>query len=71
MKANLLFIVTFLFSCIFLSCLTDPDIKLKFESYIPEQLNDGWEISTPQAEGFDFNKIDRIYVDLFSENLYR
>lgn len=70
MKIKKSIMVTFMFACIFSSCVTDPDIKLKFEEYIPEQLNDGWEISTPQAEGFDFNKIDRIYADLFSEDLY-
>ncbi|MHA2099559.1 MAG: serine hydrolase domain-containing protein [Candidatus Kariarchaeaceae archaeon] len=70
MKITKSITVTFLFACIFSSCVTDPEIKLKFEEYVPEQLNDGWEISTPQAEGFDPSRIDRIYADLFSEDLY-
>ncbi|MFQ5825371.1 MAG: serine hydrolase domain-containing protein [bacterium] len=70
MKAISAIIVNFLFACIFSTCITDPDIKLKSEGYMPEQLDDGWEISTPQAEGFDLNKINRIYADLFSESIY-
>lgn len=58
-----------IFGCCW-GCLPDPDIKLDFETYGPEQLNDGWEISTPEAEGFDRAKIDVVYNRLFSEDLF-
>lgn len=63
-------IILMLLVNIFSGCLTDPDIKLRFDNYKPELLNDGWIVSTPQAEGFNVNKIDEIYKNLFSESLY-
>lgn len=70
MKSKLVFIVIILFTSIFSNCLRDEDIKLIFESYIPVQLNDGWEISTPENEGFDSGKIYGVYEKVFSEDIY-
>ena len=59
------------FTCLTISaCLTDPDLKLPYESFQPVQKNDGWEISTPQDEGFNENDIKAIYQKVYSEDLY-
>jgi len=52
------------------ACLTDPDIKLPFEGYNPVQKNDGWEISTLEAEGLVREQIDAVYQKVYSEDLY-
>jgi CubicO group peptidase (beta-lactamase class C family) len=70
MKGKPVLIIVILFTSIFSNCLKDGDIKSIFESYIPEQLNDGWEISTPEHEGFDSDKIHRVYEKVFSEDIY-
>lgn len=53
-----LFILTSAFSC-----LKEGEFKKPFVSYIPQELNDGWEISTPEAEGIDAEKLKDIYTD--------
>ena len=71
MKYRPLLIVAILLASAFSGCsLDDEALKLKFEGYAPEPLNDGWEISTPEAEGFDRGKIDNVYETFFSEKLY-
>ncbi|MFC1726414.1 serine hydrolase domain-containing protein [candidate division KSB1 bacterium] len=51
-------------------CMKDENIKLPYDGFVPAQLSDGWEISTPADEGFDQSEIDRAYERLFSESLY-
>ncbi|MGD8628692.1 MAG: serine hydrolase [bacterium] len=51
-------------------CLGDFGIKLPYEGYAPEVLDDGWEISDPQAEGFDPDEITDVYRRFHSEKLY-
>ena len=69
MKYRQLIAIAILFAGVFSGCsLNDEDIKLAFESYAPEQLGDGWEISTLQEEGFDSSKIDKVYEEFFSED---
>lgn len=70
MKFKQSLIVITLLAIMFFSCLTDPDIKLPFESYTPEQLNDGWELSTPALEGFNSDEIRNVYQRFYSEELY-
>jgi len=68
---HILYIVICGIACItFHACLTDPDIKLPFEVYTPLQRNDGWEISTPQEEGFNSEDIYSIYQKVYSEDWY-
>jgi CubicO group peptidase (beta-lactamase class C family) len=70
MKVNKIVLSILWFAAILSGCLTDPDVKLSYQSHTPEQLNDGWEVSTPATEGFDSAEIDRIYTDLYSEDLF-
>jgi CubicO group peptidase (beta-lactamase class C family) len=53
-----------------MGCLGDPDIKLPYDDYAPEQLGDGWEISTPEEQGFDADDITGVYRRFYSEDLY-
>lgn len=49
-------------SCVFLtSCLKEDDLKLPFKTYVPVDLNDGWELSTPSQEGIDEVELQKIY----------
>jgi CubicO group peptidase (beta-lactamase class C family) len=50
--------------------LTDLPMKVEYDGYVPELLGDGWEVSTPEAEGFDPGALDAVYRDLFSESGY-
>lgn len=52
----------------FSTCLRDEDLKLPFTSYVPEQLDDDWPISSPEAEGMDAQAIRDVYARFFSEN---
>lgn len=51
-------------------CLSDEDIKIHNQGYAPTSLNDGWEISTPEQEGFSKAGIDEVYTNFYSEDLY-
>ena len=70
MKFKQSLITITLLASVFFKCLTDPDIKLPFEGYTPEQLNDGWELSTPALEGFNSDEIRNVYQRFYSEELY-
>ena len=49
-------------SCVLLtSCLKEDDLKLPFKTFVPANLNDGWEISTPAQEGIDETELHNIY----------
>ena len=62
--------ILWLAGAILTSCLTDPEIKLTYEGYVPVQRNDGWELSTAREEGFNENKIKAVYQEVYSEDLY-
>lgn len=54
---NLFLFLLLLFS----SCLKEEELKKPFVSYVPEQINDGWQISSPAAEGVDPVSLNEIY----------
>jgi CubicO group peptidase (beta-lactamase class C family) len=43
------------------ACLKEPDLKLPFKTFIPANLNDGWELSTPSQEGIDEAELQKTY----------
>ena len=60
-----------LLSCLMLiSCLTDPELKLPYQDFVPVQRADGWVISTPQEEGLNPEQIKNVYQKVYSEDLY-
>ncbi len=50
--------------------ISDEDLKLPYAGYSPESLGDGWEVSTPEAEGLDPEIVDEVYRKLFSRVVY-
>jgi CubicO group peptidase (beta-lactamase class C family) len=62
--------LTVLLLVAFPGCLSDPEIKLPYEGYTPEKLDDGWEVSDPETEGFDPDEITEVYKRFHSEKLY-
>ena len=67
MKKALLFILT---SLLVTSCLKDDPIKLPNEGYLPVQKDDGWIISSPEAENVDIELLDKAYEWFYSEEEY-
>ena len=65
----LTFIMSFLVTLCMSGCLPDSMLKTDF-SMEPTAFDDGWEISTPAAEGFDEVALREVYERLFSEDEY-
>ena len=63
MEKSILKITTFaiILCAVFTSCLKEDDLKLPFKTYVPANLNDGWEISTPEQEGVNEVELQNIY----------
>lgn len=70
MTHSLLRLTVFLSLALWEGCLVDPALKPAFTGFAPEPSSDGWEISTPEAEGMDPAGIEEVYRRLFSEDLY-
>jgi CubicO group peptidase (beta-lactamase class C family) len=51
-------------------CLTDPDMKMPFVGFEPERVDDGWAVSTPEAEGLDAAGLERVFRDFFREDIH-
>jgi CubicO group peptidase (beta-lactamase class C family) len=45
------------------SCLKEDDFKKPFVTFVPKEINDGWEISTPETEGIRADRLTEIYRD--------
>ena len=60
----------FLTTWILTGCLVEENINLPYESYQPQQMADGWSVSTVQAEGFDAQKIDDLIYSLYDQDNY-
>jgi CubicO group peptidase (beta-lactamase class C family) len=65
------YVITLIFfSVIIDGCIKDEDIKCGYDGFAPEQLNDGWEISTAEQEGLNTTLIESIYKNCYSEDNY-
>jgi len=53
--------VFILFCMTLTSCLKEDVLKVPFETYVPKNINDGWELSTPSKEGIDEAELENIY----------
>lgn len=51
------------------SCLTEDELKKPFLSFHPENLNDGWEISNPEYEGFNKILLEKVYTDFHTNTV--
>jgi CubicO group peptidase (beta-lactamase class C family) len=63
-------LVALLLVAVCTGCLVDPELKVPFAGSAPEELNDGWELSMPEAEGLNSAEIEEVYRRLFSEDLF-
>ena len=52
------------------ACLKDDDLHLAYSGYTPAWMDDGWEISTPQAENLNPVLIDQLYENIHNEVHY-
>lgn len=59
-------IVWILLFCV--SCLKEDELKKPFVTYLPKQLNDGWLVSTPEAENIDAEALTEIFQDYHTDN---
>jgi CubicO group peptidase (beta-lactamase class C family) len=57
---KLIYIFLLFFLC---SCLKEEESKKPFKDFIPKDLNDGWEISTPANEEIDEQSLTDLYRD--------
>jgi len=67
MKNSLLILA--ILSCL-TSCLKDKNINNPVESITPTTLNDGWQVSSPFAEGIDESGLTTIYESIATDNEY-
>ncbi len=58
--------------CIFIlaACMKDEPLKQAYHGYEPEVINDGWAVSSPEAENMDVSLIEKAYRLIFQENRY-
>ncbi len=56
-----------LFLLFLTSCLFEDELKKPFVSYYPMELNDGWNLSTPENEGIDAQILSQIYADFHAD----
>jgi len=64
MKRTALFLLSIL---LFTSCLKEDELKKPYVSFIPRQINDGWEISTPVEENIDTDALKQIYREFHAD----
>jgi CubicO group peptidase (beta-lactamase class C family) len=64
MKRTALFLLLIL---LFTSCLKEDELKKPFVSFMPHQINDGWEISSPAQENIDPDALAEIYRDFHAD----
>jgi CubicO group peptidase (beta-lactamase class C family) len=53
---------------LFAGCLTDGSFKTKTITYVPVQLNDGWNINTDTFQILDMNIFNEVMNKVYSEN---
>ncbi len=52
-------------------CLKDEPLNKPFQSYVPQEMNDGLVLSTPVAEGMDGAKLSQVYSHIYeNEDLW-
>ncbi len=52
-------------------CLKDDPMNKPFKSFVPEEINDGLVISTPEEQDIDPEKLTDIYTTIYAdENLW-
>jgi len=52
------------------SCINDEAVQVPYNGNTPVEIDDGMQISTPDAQGFDTEKLEEIYTTLSNEEVY-
>ena len=52
------------------SCLKDEPFKADYSGFVPVEINDDWEISTPENENMDRGILDQAYNLVYSDDRY-
>lgn len=52
------------------SCLKDEALKLNYTSFQPTEINDGWQISSPETENINRNKLEAAYRLVYEEERF-
>jgi CubicO group peptidase (beta-lactamase class C family) len=57
-------------SNLFSSCLKDEPFKTDYQGFEPRSVKDGWELSSPETENMDREKLAKAYKLVYSNNRY-
>lgn len=49
------------------SCMSESPIKNSFQTYMPKNINDGWEIATPEDVGINSDSLNSVFCDLHED----
>ncbi len=60
-------VILSLLTLVLSSCMKDDPMNLVFESMQPREINDGLDLSSPQNEGIDADRLNQIYEDVYSD----
>jgi len=52
------------------SCLKDEPFKKSFEGYVPQQINDDWQISNPENENIDENLLEKAFQLVYQDDRF-
>ncbi len=60
--------IVFLLALTFISCLKEVNPFLSFDGIEPVDINDGWDISSPDSENIDNTALTDVYSDIYNNN---
>jgi CubicO group peptidase (beta-lactamase class C family) len=66
---NLILALLFAYLVFLIRCVSDAPFKFK-NSIVPEQLNDGWQVASPEDVNISQQTLDKIYAAFISEDQY-
>lgn len=67
-KTNMRIITIGLALALLTGCLKDDPLNKPFQTYVPEEINDGLELSTPEEEGIDPDMLGQIYAGIYEND---
>ncbi len=54
----------------FSSCLKDENFKQDYIGFVPQSINDDWQISTPENENIDKTILEKAYQLIYQDNRF-
>lgn len=67
---NMKSVIWIVFACLLGSCLSEEPFKKSFQTFVPQELNDGWELSSPEDQSMDRQLLEKAYELVYSEDRY-